>query len=395
MYKRLKVRLYPTEKQKEMLERHFQGYRFAYNLCLEYKKHLWDNYKVNVSGFTMQAELFEIRRQSDWLIKCKAECIRDAALNVDQSYKKFFKGKGFPKFKSRKGLQAFTAYQAINFKNNKLVFFRNKINFRTSEKYNQLLESHKIKQCTFKKDLCGDYFATLLIETEDTKTLPKTNNKIGIDLGIKDLIITSEGKVFENKKYLQSTYYKLRRLQRKFVKTKKGGKNREKLRIKIAKINRKITRQKEHYYHEITNSILNDNQVIAMESLNVKGMIKNHNLAKSISDASWGMLTQMLEYKSNWYGRDLIMINKWFPSSKTCSGCGNIKETLLLSERTYNCQSCGLSMDRDLNASLNILKEGFRISGTKMPKVPVENSCISRVNETGNKRITPKGIKQI
>ena len=150
-------------------------------------------------------------------------------------------------------MQSFSAYQSINCKNNKLSFYKNKIKFKTSEEYNILLETHNIKQCTFKKDLCGDYWATFLIETEDVRVLPKSENTIGVDLGIKDLVITSEGEVFENKKFLQSNYYKLRRIQRKFTKTKKGGKNREKLRIKIAKLNRKICRQKEHYYHQITN----------------------------------------------------------------------------------------------------------------------------------------------
>ena len=361
MYKRLKVKLYPTEKQKQMLGQHFDGYRFAYNLCLEYKQTLWKHYKINVSGFTMQAELFEIRKQSDWLIKCKAECIRDAALNVDTSYKKFFKGNGYPKFKSKRGLQSFTAYQSVNCNSSILTFFKNKIKFKTSDEYNYLLETYKIKQCTFKRDLCGDYWATLLIETEDTKTLPKTYNKIGIDLGIKDLIITSDGQVFENKKFLQSNYYKLRRLQRKFAKTKKGGKNREKLRIKIAKINRKIKNQKEHYYHQITNELLRDNQTIVMETLNVKGMMEEKKLSRNISDASWGLLTQMLEYKCKWYGRELIKINRWFPSSKTCSNCGNVKETLLLSERTYKCEVCKTKIDRDLNAAINIKQTGIKI----------------------------------
>lgn len=163
-----------------MLGNHFNGYRYCYNLCLEYKQHLYNYHKINISGFMMQAELFQIRKNSTWLIKCKAECIRDAALNVDKSYKSFFKGNGFPKYKSKKGVQNFTAYQAINCKDNKLVSYKNKINFKTSEKYNKLLETHKIKQCTFKKDLCGDYWATLLIETEDIKILPKSKNVIGI-----------------------------------------------------------------------------------------------------------------------------------------------------------------------------------------------------------------------
>lgn len=372
MYKRIKVKLYPTKNQIEMLERHFDGYRFAYNLSLEYKQHLWNYHKINVSGFDLQNELLEIRKESDWLIKCKAECIRDAGLNVDKAYKNFFQGKGFPKYKSKKGEQSFSAYQSINCKDNKLSFYKNKINFKTSEKYSSLLETHKIKQCTFKKDLCGDYWATLLVDTNDTKVLPKSENIIGIDLGVKDLVITSEGEVFENKKFLQNNYYKLRRLQRKFAKTKKGGKNREKLRIKIAKLNRKIVWQKEYYYHQITNQLIRDNQTIVMETLGVKDMLEQKKMSRQISDASWGLLTKMLEYKCKWYGRELIKINQYYPSSKTCSGCGNVKDTLLLSERIYSCDNCGLEIDRDLNASLNIKQTGIKI-----PKETVEEKSIS------------------
>jgi putative transposase len=376
MYKGLKVKLYPTKNQIEMLENHFDGYRFAYNLALEYKQHLYKYHKINVSGFDLQNELFEVRKESDWLIRCKAECIRDAGLNVDKAYKKFFKGNGYPKFKSKKGEQSFTAYQSINCKDNKLSFYKNKIKFKTSEKYSELLETHKIKQCTFKKDLCGDYWATLLIDTEDTKSLPKSDNVVGIDLGIKDLIITSEGEVFENKKFLQNSYYKLRRLQRKFAKTKKGSKNREKLRIKIAKLNRKICRQKEHYYHQVTNQIIRDNQTIVMETLGVKDMLEQKKLSRQISYASWGLLTQMLEYKCKWYGRELIKINQYYPSSKTCSGCGNVKETLLLSERIYKCDNCGLEIDRDKNAAKNIKQTGIKI-----PEETVENTSIGLVYE--------------
>jgi putative transposase len=376
MYKRLKVKLYPTKSQIETLENHFDGYRYCYNLSLEYKQVLWNHHKINISGFDLQKELFKIRKEVDWLSKCKAECLREAGGNVDRAYKNFFKGKGYPKFKSKKGEQSFSAYQSINCKNNRLLFFGSKIKYKDSNRYKELLETHKIKCCTFKKDLCGDYWATLLIETEDTKILPKSENTIGIDLGIKDLVITSDGQVFENKKFLQSNYYKLRRLQRKFAKTKKGGKNREKLRIKIAKLCRKIKNQKEHYYHQITNQLIRDNQTIVMETLGVKDMLEQKKLSRQISDASWGLLTQMLEYKAKWYGRELIKINQYFPSSKTCSNCGNIKETLLLSERIYKCEVCKTEIDRDLNASINI-----KNSGIKIPYVTVENTSISLVYE--------------
>src|SRR5690606_7392768 len=155
---------------------------------------------------------------------------------------------------------------------------------------------------------------------------------------------------------------------RKFSKTKKGGKNREKLRVKIAKKHINILNQKEHYYHQITNKLIRENQTICIESLKVKNMLKNPKLARSISDASWGIFLKMLEYKSYWYGRELIKINTYFPSSKTCSNCGNIKEKLTLSERKYSCDNCGFEEDRDLNASLNILVEGLRIQGKERPK---------------------------
>lgn len=360
MYKRLKVKLYPTHKQKEMLENHFSAYRFCYNLCLEYKSTLWSYHKKNVSGYDMAKEILDIRKDYEWLYNCKAECLRESAINVDKSYKEFFKGKGFPKYKSKRSVQSFFVHQNILCKQQKITFYRFRIKFKTSEYYCNLLESHKIKKCTFKKDLSGDYWATLLINTEENFVLPETTNEIGIDLGIKDLVITSEGEAFENKKYLQNSYYKLRKLQRQHAKTKKGGKNREKIRIKIAKLHRKILRQKEHYYHQITNQLLRENQMIYCENLSAKNMMKNHKLARSISDVSWGLLLQMLEYKANWYGRKIIKIDKWFPSSKTCSNCGDVKEELSLSERVFICM-CGTSLDRDHNAALNILKEGQRI----------------------------------
>lgn len=359
--KNYRVRLYPTINQKKMLNQHFDGYRFAYNLCLEYKSTLWKDHKKNVSGFDMSKELFQIRKETPFLVTCKAECIREAALNLDKTYKNFFKGKGFPKFKSRKGVQSFVAYQAVSIIGNRIKFFKNKIKFKDSKWLSKKLENNKIKRITFKKDLEGKYWATLLIDEKDTLTLPKVDSQIGIDLGIKELIITSDGEYFENKNYLRNEYYKLRKLQRKFSKTKKGGKNREKLRVKIAGKHRKIFNQKTHYYHQITNKIIRDNQTIVLESLKIKNMVKNHCLARSISDVSWGLLIRMLEYKSNWYGRELIKISTYFPSSKTCSKCGNVKKELKLSERIYKCDACNFSEDRDLNAAYNILNEGLRI----------------------------------
>lgn len=355
MYKRLKIRLYPTKQQEQVLQQHVDGYRFAYNLCLEYKHYLWKYHKKNISGYDMQAELFILAKEVDFLSICKVECVRQAALDIDKTYKKFFKqGKGFPKFKSKKDKQSFTANQAISVFNKKLKFFKQKIKFKTSVEYNKLLNNSKIKQCTFIKDKTNKWFASCLIEDDEVKTLPKTENSIGIDLGLKYFIITSDGEYIENNKFSIRNQYKLRRLQRRFSKTKKGGKNREKLRIKIAKLYQKITNQREYFYHQVSNKLIRENQSITIETLKVANMVKNRKLSRAISDVAWSSFTNMLEYKCNWYGRELIKVPSNYASSKICSCCGNKKEDLKLSDRIYNCNSCGISLDRDLNAAYNL-----------------------------------------
>lgn len=379
MFLRIKSRIYPTYKQKKILNRHFDAYNFVYNLCLEYKTLLWRNYKKHISGYDMAKEVFEIRRDTEWLSKCKAECLREAPLELDKSFKKFFKGNGYPKFKSKKEDKSFHAYQGINVKGNKIKFYKNLIRIKDSQKNIELLNTSKIKKVTFKRDTCGDYWATCLIEIPEIEKLPENNKVVGIDLGLKDLVITSAGVKYENKKYLRNTYFKLRRLQRKFSKTKKGGRNREKLRKSIARVYRKATRQREWYYHQISNDLIRDNQTIVLESLRIHNMVKNHKLARSINDASWGTLTRMLEYKAKWYGRTIIKVDTFYPSSKTCSGCGNIKKELKLSEREYICECCGLIIDRDINAAINL-----KNTGIKIPVEPVENADISQVYEAGS-----------
>lgn len=369
MIRSLKVRLYPTEKQKKVLEDHFNGYRYAYNLCLEYKSHMWKYHKINKTGYDMQNELFEIRKEIPWLNKCKAESIRQAALDVDKSFRNLYRGAGFPKFKSRKSYNTFIINQSINCRNNTIQFLKKLIKFKTSSNYHVCLANNRIKEARFTRDKCGYYWASLMIDNYNKKDIPQFSRTIGIDMGIKTLITTSEGEQIENNKYLVKNQYKLRKLQRQHSRKKKGSKNREKSRLKLAKLHQKITWQREHQYHQITNKLINENQVIVVETLKIQNMMKNHKLARSIADVSWGELVRQLEYKCSWYGRQLIKINTFYPSSKTCNSCGNVKEQLSLSERIYNCE-CGYSEDRDINAAKNI-----RNIGTRMPEFkPVENT---------------------
>lgn len=354
MYKRLNIRLYPTEKQKAVLDNHISAYRFCYNLCLDYKIQLWKYYKINKSGYDLQKELFEIIKEVDFLKNCKVECLRQAALDVEKSYNKFYKGKGFPKFKSKKNKQSFVAQQSILIKNGKLSFFKNLIKFRTSTKYLSKLANTKIKQCSFSKDKTGKYWASCLIEDNEIKVLPVVINSVGFDLGLKEFLITSDGEFIPNNKFSIRKQYKLRRLKRKFSKTKKGGKNREKLRIKIAKVYQKITNQKQYFFHQVSNKLIRENQSISCETLKVENMIKNRNLSKSIQDVSWSSFISILEYKCIWYSKELIRVPTYYASSKICSSCGNKKDDLKLSDRVYNCNNCNLSIDRDLNSSYNL-----------------------------------------
>lgn len=383
MLKRLKVKLHPNKKQADMIDRHFDAYRFCYNLCLEYKSTMWKYHKIDKGGYEMQSEILQIRKEVDWLGLCKAECIRDAALQVERSFKGFYNGKGYPKFKSKNGEQSFTSQQSVSSKNSEIKFFRQRVKYKDSNKYKQILDNNKIKQITFKKDRCGDYWATCLVDIPETKILPKTDKVIGLDLGLKELLITSNGEMFKNSRFLYKQKYKLRRLNRKFSKTKKGGCNREKLRVKIAKVHRKISRQREHHYHQITNKIISENQTIIIETLKIQNMVRNHKLAKSINDVSWSLLTGQLEYKCKWYGRELIKVDTFFPSSKTCSNCGNIKKELKLSERVYNCEVCSFSLDRDVNAAINIRNQGL-----KKPRLTVEDADNSQANEAVNYYLT-------
>jgi len=353
MYKRLKIRLYPTEKQKVILDNHMNSYRFCYNLCLEYKIHLWKYYKINKSGYDIQSELCKVIKEVDFLKNCKVECLRQAALDLDKSYSKFFKGNGFPKFKSKKNKMCFVAQQTLSIKNKKLSFFKNLIKFKTCDKYLSKLTNTKIKQCSFSKDKTGKYWASCLIEDNEIKVLPVVTDSVGFDLGLKNFLITSDGEFIPNNKFSIRKQYKLKRLQRKFSKTKKGGKNREKLRIKIAKVFQKITNQKQYFFHQVSNKLIRENQSISCETLKVENMIKNRKLSKVIQDVSWSEFISILEYKCIWYNKELIKIPTFYPSSKLCSNCGNKKDDLQLSDRVYNC-SCGLSIDRDINAAINI-----------------------------------------
>ena len=369
----VKVRLYLNTEQKQKINSLIGASRFVYNKCLGFKI---DAYKMIGASTSIKhtSEMLShvLRPTYEWLNEphLNTKVLKAELMNLEQAYKNFFNhGSGFPKFKSKKNNQSvrfpLEAVSNTPFKDGKINLTKhiNELKFRTSLKDKQLLLDNKnnIKSVTVSKSKTGKYYASFLLNvTELREYIEPINDSIGIDLGIKSFLVASTGEVVENLKFFRTQEKKIKRLHRDLSKKKKKSKNREKSRLKLAKAYEKVTNRRNDYLHNITTKIVNENQVIILEDLNVKGMIKNHKLAKAIQEVGWGEFKRQILYKSNWLNRDVVFIDRFYPSSKTCSCCGDVKKKLNLSERIFKCD-CGNEMDRDLNAALNIHNEGVRL----------------------------------
>jgi putative transposase len=373
MLKAIKIRLYLNKEQENNVNSLLGSYRFIYNQCLNFKIERYQNDKKNTSLSDL-GKFFhgELRNNFDWLKDHNTKVLKQSIINLEVAYKNFFKQKkGFPKFKSKHDVQkARFPQEAVSSKTFNEKYSRlnltktiNNLKFKCSDKDKKYLYSNKqnIKSITISKNKSGRYYATILIDSEITKIVNTSDKIVGIDLGIKTLLSFSNGETIDNPKWIRKNEVKLKKLQKQLSKKVKGSNNRNKLRIKLAKVHEKIKNQKQDFLHNITTKIINENQVIVLEDLNVSGMLKNHKLAKSIQELGLGELRRQLEYKSLWYNRDLIFVDRWFPSSKTCSCCGWKNNSLSLKDREFICEDCGLVIDRDLNASINIENEGLRI----------------------------------
>ena len=305
-----------------------------------------------------------------------SKVIQQSLRDQDAAFKNFFTKKSkFPRFKSKKDTTQSCRFpkDAISgIRGNRISIIKSlkDIHFKCSRRDERYLNKNQglISSATLTKTCSGKYYLSILIDKPHEVKFNKTTNIVGIDLGIKDLLITSNGDKFENKHFYIKQENKLKKLNRKFAKTQKTSNNHQKLRIKIAKLNEKIRNQRLWYIHHIVNQLLNENQVIVMEDLNVSGMMKNHKLAKSIQDVSFCELKRILEYKASWEGKQVIFIDRFYPSSKLCSDCGYKKDDLQLSDREWVCPECGVVHDRDINAAKNILEEGKRIIGLSSPE---------------------------
>ena len=351
--KGVKVRIYPNREQRELLDRHFGACRFVYNAALELKQTLWKEHRAKISWQDLVKQLTDAKQEQTWLYGVKNEALQQSIRHLDSAYKRFFKGGGYPRFKSRRSRQSFTQNQTLKIKDKAIIFMRKEIKFRCSERDLRDLQQSRIRRITWSKDTTGKYWASLLIDHTPTALEPNSE-AIGIDLGLKEFITTSDGEVVGNPRHLRKAEARLKRLQRSLSRKRKGSQNRKKAAIRLAVQHQRVTCKRRDFHHKLSKRIVDEYQVICLESLNISGMMKNHCLAKSVGDAGWGTFVSMLQYKAKWYGREVRQVGRFEPTSKRCSGCNWKDEGLTLAHRTFHCQECGLEMDRDLNAAINI-----------------------------------------
>ncbi len=374
MLRAIKIRLYPNTTQAIQINRLLGCYRVVYNQCLNRKIKSYEENKISENRTTLSHFIHHELLKDDnfvWLREQNTKVLKQAVIDMLNAYKNFFeRHTGYPKFKSKKDNKQSCRFElgAISKKNiytNYKLSLANikNVKFRCNKKYAEYLQKHKenIRQATLTRLPCGEYYLSVLVDGDLTRKVKESHHTIGIDLGVKDFVITSDGEVFNNLHFKKSESNKIKRLQKQLSRKENGSNNRNKTRIKLAKIYKRITDKKQYYLHQVSNTLINENQVIVMEDLNVSGMLRNHKLAGSIQEMSFYEFKRMLEYKANWYGRKLVFVDRFYPSSKTCNHCGYVNKKLKLSDRQWVCPDCGKIIERDYNAALNIKDEGIRL----------------------------------
>ena len=375
MLKAIKIRIYPTAEQIDFINKQLGCCRFVYNNCLAFRKDSYQNEHVSINSSEAVKHITVLKKDNEWLKHVHSKVLQQSVRDMNQAYDNFFKlHKGFPKFKSKHDNRQscrFPKDAFIGVRGNRIDLIKvlKDIHFKCSRNDERYLNRNqdKVKSITLSREPNGKFYLSVLID-KPLRQVPQSQNMVGLDLGIKDFAVTSDGQVIENFHFKKNEESRLKRLQRQISKKIVGSKNREKARLRFAKLNEKIRNRKLNFLHDVTNHLIDENQVIVMEDLNVKGMVKNHKLAESISEVNWGEFRRILTYKAAWHGRQLVFIDRFYPSSKRCNHCGYIYKELTLKDRQWVCPECGSLIDRDYNAALNILEEGEKIIGLSSPE---------------------------
>lgn len=360
MEKAYKIRIYPNKEQTELIEKSFGCARFVYNYFLDLKQKAYAENKAKYSYFDLSKLLTELKQEHPWLKEPDKFALQNSARDLDTAYKNFYKGAGYPKFKSKK-------YSKNSYRTAIVELFENSVKLpklgqvKIKEK-NYRLSTGRAVNATISKTKIGKYFVSICYTEVEIDPLQKTGHSIGLDLGINNFLTTSNYFKVENPKHLEKTEVRLKKLQKELSRKPSGSKNREKTRLKLAKCHERVANQRKDFLHKVSKTLISHYDIIAIEDLNVSGMLKNHRLAKSVSSVSWNTFVNFLEYKAKFYDKKVVKVDRFFPSSQLCSHSGfKNTETKNLGVREWQCPLCGAVHDRDVNAAINILNEGLKI----------------------------------
>lgn len=368
MEKAYKFRLYPNAEQEEIIQKTFGCSRFVFNHYLAKRIELYKNNKTTLNCFECQKDMTSLKKEREWLKEVDSTALQSTLKDLDLAYQNFFrrvkKGEkaGFPRFKNKHTSRKSFKSKRVG---NNICVFDNSVKLpklgKVRAKVSRQVEG-RILSATISQNSSGKYFVSLCCTDVEISQYESTSKTVGLDMGIKDFCISSDGEYFSNPKYLTKNLKKLAKLQRQLARKSEASQNRNKARIKVARLHEHIANQRNDMLHKLSTSLVKGYDVICIEDLQIKNMVRNHKLAKAISDVSWSEFVRMLEYKSKWQHKVLVKIDKFFPSSQLCSHCGaKNPKTKDLSVRKWVCKGCGAEHERDLNAAKNILNEGMRL----------------------------------